>query len=166
MSSDTDTTEKKALIAVTAFIVAFLALFVLKINGFFDFTHRFGIREISATLDQDNVMLMIDGDTETIWADATFISDTVAEPGDSITITFDKKRDVSGVEFTGTTPDRLGFMYATSDEPDAWQDIDVSVGADGRYDFSSPVETDRIRIEAAEGGKEYKWRVAELSVLD
>ncbi|MCR5097705.1 MAG: hypothetical protein K6B14_02015 [Lachnospiraceae bacterium] len=147
--SKKDTIE---LCTVAMIIVAFLVFFVLKVNGYFDFTHKYGIREIFSTIDQENVMLMIDGDGETIWNEATFLGETKAKTGDSIRITFDRPRQISGIKVTGDIP--KGLVIKT----------DETEGRD-KFTFDKPVLTGEIIMELQSDG-EKTWNISELEVME
>ena len=151
-----------SLVLAAIFIAAFLAFYGLKINGHFDFTGSSNIREIYATMDQENVMAMIDGDENTEWKNAPIWTEPVASPGDNITIEFDGLEKIKGIRMSGRMPDCLRFLYASDDD---WHDIDVAKASDGEYLFAEPINTDTLRIEVADGGDDYRWRVSELYVL-
>ena len=133
--------------------------FIFKINGYFDFTSNYGIREIHATMDQENVMAMIDNDPNPEWKNAPIWTVPVAAPGDNITIDFTEKRPVSKVIIQGSEPDVLIFM----DENGSI--ISTEKMSDGEHIFKEPVETATLRIEVGEGGRDYRWRIKELAIL-
>ena len=157
--------ESRSLIPVAMIIIAFLAFFVIKVSGHFDFSHSYHIREISATMEPENVMALIDGDEHTVWGDAAFWTETMAEPGDSITITFDNNRPVLGVEMKGVVPDRIAF-YAGESGDGAWQEIKVRTASDGRYLFEDGVNAGMLRIEVMDGCEDLRWHVTELMVIE
>ncbi len=140
-------------------MAAFLVFFIFKINGYFDFTSNYGIREIHATMDQENVMAMIDNDLNTEWKNAPIWTDPVAAPGDNITICFKGKRPISKVTMTGSEPDVLIFMDGSGSV------ISTERSGDGVHVFKEPVETETLRIEVGEGGKDYRWRISELVIF-
>ncbi len=133
--------------------------FIFKINGYFDFTSNYGIREIHATMDQENVMAMIDGDPNTEWKNAPIWTDPVAVPGDNITIDFIEKRPVSKVTMAGSEPDVLIFMDETGSI------IPTEKTEDGEHVFIKPVETASLCIEVGEGGRDYRWLIKELVIF-
>ncbi len=156
-------TEKKRdeilLLGAAFFLAAFLVFFVFKVNGYFDFTSNYGIREIHATMDGENVMAMIDKDLNTEWKNAPIWTDPVAAPGDNITIDFTGKRPISKVIIMGSEPDVLIFMDESGSV------IPTEKTGDGEHRFKEPVETDSLRIEVGEGGKDYRWRISELEIF-
>ena len=141
---------------VAMIIVAFLVFFVLKVNGHFDFTHNYGIRDISASVDGENVMLMIDKDHNTLWNAPTFLGETKFKPGDVINVSFDDKREISGIVMYGRLPEDVLFM--TGEEIP----IELTAG-DGEYRFIKPVTTDTLVITIS-GTKEESFNIAELEV--
>ncbi|GEM_PF-3491110 len=146
------------LFMVAMVIVAFLVFFVLKINGYFDFTHRFGIKDISTTIDRENAMLMIDNDEVTTWNEATFLGETKALPKDNVTVTFDAPRQISGLGMDGEVPDELEIKGGNG------QRIYAEM-SDGRYTFLDPVVTDTLVIEVS-GKDEVTWNISELSIWE
>ncbi len=146
---------------VTTAVVTFLAFFILKINGQNDFTHKYGIQDITATMDQESVMMMLDGDPETEWKNAPIWTEPVAEPGDNIVITFEKSRPISHVKLTGQNPDNLIFYANRSEDL-----VEVTPKEDGVYQFDTAVTTDLLRIEVGEKlkNKDYRWRISELEI--
>ena len=146
--------EKRGAVALFAFFL----FFFLKINGFFDFTHRYGIREISATMDQEKVMTMLDEDMNTSWNSADFLGDPMVKPGDSIRVDFDKKKTILGVRMKGIVPQEL-IIYDGENNPIS------SDASDGEFIFHKPVDTDSIVLTVG-GEGEQKWNVAELEIVE
>ncbi len=155
---NTKDSEKETikLSVVAIIIVAFLVFFVLKVNGHFDFSHNYGIRDITASVDGENVMLMIDKDHDTLWNAPTFLGETKFKPGDKITVSFDDIKEISGIVMYGRLPEDVVFM--TGEEIP----IELSAG-DGKYRFVNPVTTDTLVITIS-GTKEESFNIAELEV--
>ncbi len=157
-----ESTAKKdniEIIMVAMVIVAFLAFYTLKVNGFFDFTHNYGIRDITATIDQENVMLLIDRDEKTTWNAATFLGETKAKPGDHITIYFDDVREISSIRMYGDVPGDL-IIKSKADEETGGAFLKAS---NGEYISDNPISTDALVIEVG-GKKSVTWNISELEV--
>ena len=157
MKENTQKRDSKISIAVATIIVAFFVFYFLKVNGNFDFTHNYGIKDIDASIDHENVMLMIDGDAATTWNAPTFLGETLAVAGDSVTITLDKKREVSGIKVTGILPEDLVII---TDAGETQFDMDTS----GDLSFKEMIETETIRLILPEDGNKARWQITELEV--
>ena len=149
------------LVFVTVVVAGFILFFSLKVNGNFDFTHRFGIRDIEASIDQENVMLMLDEDMATSWNAPTFLGETLASPGDHITIFLDGTRSLSGIRLYGCDRDDLIIM---TDEGRA---LEVSYqGTDeGRYVFDKAVSTETLTVAVPEG-EDIHWSINEIELFE
>ena len=165
--------EDIELFVVATVIVAFLLFFLLKISGHFDFTHRYGIRNIEATIDEENVMAMIDDDSATAWNAPTFLGETTVSGGESITIYFDEEKTINGIRLYGRIPKELritgespsltggdedvAFTTRKADEPEDGEDVTEFV-------FDRPVTTGLLSLTVVQG-KERSWSIKELQIL-
>ncbi len=147
------------IIMVAMVIVAFLAFYTLKVNGYYDFTHNYGIRDITATIDRENVMLLIDGDEKTTWNAATFLGETKAKSGDHITVYFDDVREISSIRMYGDVPDDMIIKTGVDEEAGGA----FLKASNGEYIADTPVSTDTLVIEAG-GETSETWNISELEV--
>ena len=158
-SRDDSKKDKVTILSVAVIIVAFLVFFFLKVSGYFDFTHNYDIREITATIDNENAMLMIDRNEATGWNMPTFLGETMVKPGDRITISFDGEREIRGIGMRGEIDGDIVFL--TADEREISASLtDTSYRG---YSFLESVYTDTLIIEVPKGG-EVHWNISELEI--
>ena len=85
--------------SVICLLMAYSLLLVLKFNGFYDFTGRYGIERIFCKGSHPNSwVFMIDGDLGTTWGDTELHC-----PSEAIVFRFRKARPVARLGFTNTS---------------------------------------------------------------
>ncbi len=150
----------KTTIFISMILIAFMIFFFLKVNGFFDYTHKYHIKDITATIDNENIMSVLDDDMATVWNEKTFLGETFAGPKDNIFICFDRPVSINGIKMDGTLPE--GLLFLTDDG----KKISVKkTDAAGEFLFDETVVTDDLVIEVPEG-EEQSWHIAELEVYE
>ena len=158
--------SRKLHIVLVVVTLAFLAFYVLKLCGYFDFTSRYGITHITSTVSDGEGALMIDGDSLTCWN--TY--DRKIKPESEIVIYFSDEKEVSGVHLDqrGENSKILEFFTYSDGE---WVKEDCEMDEAGDCIFPEAVRTDRIRIaidsslteEDLEG---VSWQIKELEIYE
>lgn len=146
-------------------LICFFVIWVLKINGVWDFSHSDHIRNFEVNKDVDSTAFMLDDELNTVWGDTSFWGTDEREVGDYLIIYFDDVRSISSITMIGSCPKYLSFSYQTTDGQ--WEALDTSLETDGdiyKYGFSSAVDTAVIRMEVSALGQENIWHVGELEV--
>ncbi|MBQ1548356.1 MAG: hypothetical protein IIZ61_08195 [Lachnospiraceae bacterium] len=154
---------KKENILMAAAVI-FAVYFLMKIFGFFDYTHKFGIREIITDRDKDSVTAMLDNEDETVWGDAVIWNEPLAEPGEKIDIIFDGTRSVKGITLSGEVPE--GIVISTKTENGDFSAVDYDMLAENSFSLKEDLNTDALRIQVPEDLKEGEYfYVSELTVF-
>lgn len=150
------------LVIVAIILIIFSVFYVLKINGYFDFSSNYNIKRIIASRDQDFTQSMIDGEEETVWGDPVIWEEPLADPGDYIYIEFVKKRKISSIYMSGMIPEDIHFYYTEGSV-----EKEISYNKNGRvYSFDKRIMSNNIKIVLGANSSDNRWVIQELKVYE
>lgn len=148
------------LLVVGIIVVLFFVFFIMKINGMFDYTRNYDIKEITSSRDQDFVQALIDNEEETVWGDPIIWEEPLANPGDYIDIEFNNTRDISSIEMIGEIPDDIHLYYEYNG---TFAEIKYIKNYDMYY-FENTINTKMIKIQVGNNATNYNWVIKELRI--
>ena len=138
-------------------LLLFVIFFMLKVNGYLDFTARYGIREFIASREIYNLQLILDNETTTVWGAQGNASDE-----DWLEIVFRSKRKIESVELQaeeGNCP----LLELYRQDMRTGELILCECQREGnRFILAEPVEAERIRFQVCSGQRDVPWIVQEL----
>lgn len=144
--SDLKNSKKKWNIIV-CFLVLFLIFLLLKINGYFDYSSKYGIESIYCEKDRYDLLFILDGDKKTTWGLLEEYS-----MNDSLVISFRHKRVVSEVQLDNERwkeyPTKsVALLYAVGDS--GWMECEKEtsiINGQIRFELNTPVEADQLLL--------------------
>ena len=138
-------------------LLFFVIYFILKVNGYLDFTAHYGIREFLASRETFNLQLLLDEEAKTAWGALGNASD-----GDWLEIVFRSERKIEHVELQaeeGNCPPLE--LYRQDMRTGEWILCEI-LREGNRFTFAEPVEAERIRFQVCGGQADVPWIVQEL----
>ena len=153
--------ERIKLNIIMGMLLLYIFFLMLKINGCFDFTSRYGIEWINND-EWYNSAYLIDDDTETTWG-----LNSEFEPGSMLSIKFKEKRSFSEIAILNVTDEATAPMsvYVSSDGEFYFRCI-TDVREDSRktiYDIPDKAEGEYLLFmyEGSDGGH---WPITEVQI--
>ena len=141
--------------------ICFSVFWFAKINGYFDFTGKYGIESIDSNIYPMNLPLILDGELLTDWG---------AEPGrenkigDYLTITFKSLKVLKNLTMRSTDnklPD--SFLFMIKDKYGKWIVPPSLYYIGGKFSFDE-TELTSVRIEIANDATKFEWRISEVII--
>ena len=158
-------------VIVPTVLTAFFLFWILKINGFFDYSHKYHIRNFESERDTENLASMLDDEELTTWGDLSFWGEETVPEGEELMIWLDGSQRVSGLSMQGEFPAELSF-YALSSDGKNWEDLSDS----GRMETDRSnkvfavtfpaVETEAIRIKVTKSSPHDRWVIGEMELSE
>lgn len=141
---------------VIVILIAFVGYYAAKVNGFLDFSGKYGIESLSASREVYNLELILDDENGTQWGMLE-----KAKSGDNLDIRFRKQVYISSIKLTCSVCPELN-VYLYNDEIGNWQSCLYS-DTDGVLELKDPISTDRVRLAVADGYDETNWGLQEIN---
>ncbi len=153
-------------IVIPVILFLFVIFLGLKINGYFDFSHKYNIAYFEADFNPDFTNFMLDDEEETVWGDMSFWQSNKRDTGSYLRIVFDSPQDIKSLSMHGKCPDYLKFMYVDKDGnkilvENVKREVDDDVF---EYTFDTDVNTEELYIEVEKQGENNRWIVGELKL--
>jgi hypothetical protein len=159
------TTERKANLCykhldILAFIIliSFVVYFMFKVNGYLDFSGKYGISSLFANWNVYDLELILDNDTSTQWG-----MPGSAKSGDYLDIEFRHQVLIESIDLTCSVCPKLD-VYLYNDKTDKWQYCSYS-GTVDMMRLEDPIITDRVRIVVTDGYDDTEWGVQEINFV-
>lgn len=151
-------------ILVLIVLISFCLFYALKLNGYMDFTSKFGVESMSCIDRNDNSLFIIDDDQNTTWG-----LDEEHEHGELFLIRFRAERTFSSMTIVNTRWQECATkrmnIYVSKDEAE-WQQCEVLVNqVDAEhtvYTFCEDYIGKYVRLEYAE--EPGFWPITELLI--
>lgn len=141
---------------VFVILIAFVGYYAAKVNGFMDFSGKYGIESLSANREAYNLELILDNENGTQWGMLE-----KAKSGDNLDIRFRHQVSISNINLACSVCPELD-VYLYNDEAGEWQYCSHS-GNDGELTLIDPIITDRVRLTVADGYEATDWGIQEIN---
>ena len=139
-------------------LLFFVIFFILKVNGYLDYTAQYGIRELSANRETFNLPLLLDKESKTAWGAQENASD-----GDWLEIVFRDIRKIKSVELQTEEGNCPPLELYRQDMRTGELIRCDSLREGNRFILAEPVEVERIRFQVCSEQRDVPWIVQELT---